>query len=212
MSSSGEKFVAYAVSLSGVVKYIGITTKPILKRWAQHCQPKRRTTALTKAIKKYGAASFTVSHVASAWDEESLNFLEQILIAQHQTFGVGGYNLTSGGSQGMSFSEASIARMRGKKSLETRQRMSDSAKKRYSSIEGKAAHSDAQKRRWENKNERAIQAARAAEQANAPGRRDFQRAVMKKMHSNPEYRKKLLVQLAVARSIRAARSKEMRPT
>lgn len=183
-------FIAYTISRDGVVKYVGITTKGLDKRWKQHCEIKRRGV-LAKAIKKYGPAAFVVEHVASSWSAAGLNALEVILIAQHGTFGRG-YNMTTGGGQGLSFSADVLAKMSEKakethSSPKTRNKMSESAKRRFASEEGKKAHSLSQVARW-TPEARAAQAERARKQYEVPGAKEAQAERAKSWFSTPTAR------------------------
>lgn len=169
-------YYAYLVSLGGVPKYIGITTKSVARRWNQHCQNGRRGI-LAKSISKHGRHSFDVQHIASAWDIPSLNDLEQILVAQYQTMVPCGYNLTSGGNQPITFAPDVIERMTRhfrNPSPKIRANMSLGAKRRYSTPEGKAAQSASQKARW-TPEARAKQAERARLQYQKPGAKEAQR-------------------------------------
>ena len=102
-----HQFHAYVVSRDGVARYVGVTTKGVMRRWNYgHKQPGGKTrTALRDAIRKYGSSAFTVEHVASAWDIASLSDLERILIEQYDTLTPNGYNLKTGGFIGIVYSD-----------------------------------------------------------------------------------------------------------
>jgi group I intron endonuclease len=85
-------------------RYIGITSQGIGKRWALHKYWARHPNkggcfALSRAIAKYGAASFNIEAIACASDYGALLDLERVLIAQERTHirSGHGYNLTLGG-------------------------------------------------------------------------------------------------------------------
>jgi group I intron endonuclease len=79
-------------------KYIGQTVKGLSKRWKTHLQAVRRGSknAIHKAIRKYGAESFTIEVIAETL-EPFLDDLEVFFIRLHNTFSKWGYNLTEGG-------------------------------------------------------------------------------------------------------------------
>lgn len=82
-------------------RYIGITSEhTVARRWWRH-QNSARTglpTPLARAIRKHGAAAFTIEAIGCGKTWSDLQLMEQALIAQHQTFiEDGGYNLTRGG-------------------------------------------------------------------------------------------------------------------
>ena len=106
-------FHAYVVKREGVVRYVGVTTRGVERRWNHgHRQPGGKTrTALKDAIRKYGKDAFTVEHVACAWDTESLSDLERILIDQYGTLSPEGYNLKGGGFIGIVYSDEIRARI-----------------------------------------------------------------------------------------------------
>jgi group I intron endonuclease len=78
-------------------RYIGQTVASLQQRWRQHVCLKSGCTALKRAIKKYGKNNFEKSVLEKCENQKALDFLEQYWINIFQTFGVGGYNLTSGG-------------------------------------------------------------------------------------------------------------------
>lgn len=79
--------------------YIG-QSKNIKKRWHDHLQNLRQGTHINRhmqsAFQKYGESAFSFS-VIEECDTSLLNEREQYWIAQYQTFGPRGYNLTPGG-------------------------------------------------------------------------------------------------------------------
>lgn len=210
------KYKAYAISLFDEIKYIGITTRSIKSRWNQHRHPKSPCVLVRRAMRKYGENSFSIEHIASSWNLENLQELERLLIEQHQTFGGGGYNLTSGGGVGLVMSDEVRARMSVGSKLshstpQARKKMSDSAKRRFATQQAREAHSLSQRARW-TPEAKAAQAERARKQMADPSRREFQRQVM--LRWSPEKRaangKKVSERLSdpVARAQHAQRIKE----
>ena len=76
-------------------QYVGITNN-LKRRWSDH---KRANGGqqIHSAIKKYGVDSFVFSHIADAFDLESAQAIERLLIAEHNTKSPCGYNHTDGG-------------------------------------------------------------------------------------------------------------------
>ena len=80
--------------------YIGITTRALSQRWAEHCSASRRNSkkAIHRAINKYGQNNFNVEIIDTATSLEELYAKEQQLIKQYESFNTHkGYNCTSGG-------------------------------------------------------------------------------------------------------------------
>ncbi len=82
-------------------RYVGITSKPIMKRWHQHAAAASKGSlyALHAAIRCHGEHAFTVVSVAEAADWTAACELEKSLIKElgtHVSTGCG-YNMTSGG-------------------------------------------------------------------------------------------------------------------
>jgi len=99
-SSAYNHFKAYLITnkVNGKV-YVGITTASLQRRWGAHiCAANRGgTSAISKAIAKYGIQQFLFEHIASASSHDDLLALEQILISQFNSFRGKGYNQTLGG-------------------------------------------------------------------------------------------------------------------
>lgn len=98
--------------------YVGQTTKSSSERWKQHCVSSN-CKKLHSAIKKYGVDSFTISEIYTSFSKEDLDNQEIYWIshlnAMDKNFG---YNLKSGGSNGIN-------------SEEVRKKIGISLKKRY---------------------------------------------------------------------------------
>lgn len=121
-------------------QYVGQTTQPIEKRWAQHVTyasigGKKECSALWNAIRKYGPDAFDVEVIATCDTQEELDRVEVLEIKARNTLSPGGYNLQTGGGNGKPSAEVRAkmsAAQKGKKrrplSLETRAKMSAARK------------------------------------------------------------------------------------
>lgn len=92
--------IAYEVTNAANGKrYIGMTVRTVRQRWNQHLADARQgsTAPLHRAIRKHGAAAFTVRAVASAATLDDLFAVEELLVQQEGTFWPVGYNATRGG-------------------------------------------------------------------------------------------------------------------
>lgn len=139
-----RSFVAYEIenAITGA-RYIGITTRSLKQRWADHCS-KTNNNVLGRAIKKYGKESFHLRPLAEAVCFPDLLELEKILIAQEKTRTFfGGYNMTDGGdgTLGIVFSDARRKRHSemSKKAMtqERKKYLSECAIKQFSSPEAR---------------------------------------------------------------------------
>lgn len=87
-------------------RYIGKTNKKNVRaRWLEHVGSALRRKsphALHAAIRKYGAAAFTIRVLTECVDDREANACERGLIAAHGTWANsrGGYNMTTGGEPG----------------------------------------------------------------------------------------------------------------
>jgi group I intron endonuclease len=104
------KYEIYIITnIVNAKQYIGIT-KRLHDRWAEHKRA-QTNSALHLAIKKYGKDKFVMSHIATAFDEESAQDIERMLIVDHNTKAPHGYNLTDGGDGVMNMDDASRKKM-----------------------------------------------------------------------------------------------------
>ena len=81
-------------------RYIGVTTRPLHVRWAQHQQDARyarSSSILHAAMRKHGVENFSCLQIASALSCDALFEVEPVLIVQHNTRSPNGYNMTDGG-------------------------------------------------------------------------------------------------------------------
>lgn len=74
-------------------RYVGITTRTIKERFAEHCKAE---SYIGKAIRKYGVENFKLYELAVANSREELCNLEVYYIEKYNTF-KNGYNQTIGG-------------------------------------------------------------------------------------------------------------------
>lgn len=80
--------------------YIGQTTQPLKKRWADHCKPSSTNCAvLHRSILKYGRDNFSIEIIDTAVTLEELNRKEAYWISYYNSITPNGYNLQSGGDR-----------------------------------------------------------------------------------------------------------------
>lgn len=100
-------------------RYVGQTILDVQLRFSKHCHPSQHPTRIKNAIHKYGKENFTVETLASATNQDDLNFLERHFIAELGTLNRRiGYNVTPGGQGGIRTKEAaekSAQKLRGRK-------------------------------------------------------------------------------------------------
>ena len=139
-------------------QYVGIT-KNLNRRWSQHKGLNKSSPILHNAIKKYGIDNFVFTHFADAFDWESAQDIERMLIAEKNTKFPHGYNMTEGGegtlgfpapNKGVPMSEeakkkSSAARIGKKSSAQARENQSLALKGMKKSEEHKAKIGAAQK-------------------------------------------------------------------
>lgn len=77
--------------------YIGQTSKDINKRFYEHCMPSSKSTAICKAIQKYGKQNFMIEEIGGANSQAELNYLEWLMIINNNSLVPNGYNLVEGG-------------------------------------------------------------------------------------------------------------------
>lgn len=79
--------------------YIGITSRPLRRRWNEHLYDARRRgqMAISRAIAKHGAENFRIEAVCSARTWSDICAIETLLIEQHGTRAPQGYNVSDGG-------------------------------------------------------------------------------------------------------------------
>jgi group I intron endonuclease len=100
-------------------RYVGQTILDVQLRFSKHCHPSQYPTRIKNAIHKYGKENFTVETLASATNQDDLNFLERHFIAELGTLNRRiGYNVTPGGRGGIRTKEAAekaAQKLRGRK-------------------------------------------------------------------------------------------------
>jgi group I intron endonuclease len=111
-----EMIVYRIKNLTNGLCYIGQTTKQLATRWKAH-QKKTGCRFLSNAIKKYGPENFQINILCRCASKEELNHREAYYIRLFKTLAPTGYNLKEGGANGTV-------------TFETRQKMSDSQRKR----------------------------------------------------------------------------------
>jgi len=77
--------------------YIGQTVQSLEARWSKHKAKNSGCPLLSRAIKKYGAESFTVDTVSGCASQEQLNDSEIFFIDYFQALTPDGYNIAKGG-------------------------------------------------------------------------------------------------------------------
>lgn len=83
-------------------KYVGQTVKTIEKRLKEHFKAafvEHRKSIIYDAIRKYGIKNFEIKCIQDNITIEDLDIAEQYWIQQYNSFGVFGYNATTGGNQ-----------------------------------------------------------------------------------------------------------------
>lgn len=85
-------------------KYVRQTVQSIEIRWKAHLRSKM-CRYLRYAIDKHGSENFKIEEIASGFDRESLDQMEQQLIASFETLSPKGYNLRTGGHSNSRLSE-----------------------------------------------------------------------------------------------------------
>lgn len=80
-------------------KYVGITTKTVMRRWSAHqCHARHGSKMLLHvAIREHGSDAFDVEHIACGRDFEALKAAEMAAILQFDCMAPRGYNRTRGG-------------------------------------------------------------------------------------------------------------------
>lgn len=115
----GLRFVKPGHRRDGAIRYIGQTSKPLAHRWRGHiADSKRFSSALQRAIRKYGDGAFLIEELERCATRELANERERLLIDEHRTrvsHRTGGLNVASGG-QGVDYSDP-VVRARHRASL-----------------------------------------------------------------------------------------------
>lgn len=86
--------------------YIGQTAN-FYRRWNAHCSPHSKS-ALSAAVRKHGADSFTLCFLGEYTHQEDLNNAEDYYIELYQSLSPGGYNLVTGQQKNRIWSAQSL--------------------------------------------------------------------------------------------------------
>ncbi len=160
-------------------RYIGITAQPLKSRWRAHKAHAKRCADghLQMAIRKYGAAGFSVKTLVLSDDYSYLKLLEQRAIVSFKTKSPRGYNLTDGGDGvlGVVMSE------------ESRVRRSIAQLKSFADPKRKKRHAEAQRSPELAKIRSDNQKAKWAD----PSKRDRMIRLLQERSLDEEYRAKL---------------------
>lgn len=160
MATSKRIAVYVITNIVNGKQYVGITGE-LKMRWYRHRKAGGSSPALHAAIRAYGVDNFVFTHLMDVFNIEYAKEIEQELIASKGTKVPFGYNLTDGGEGTLGISQSQVTRQKksesGKKrrhSSETRKKMSESQKgvaKPKFSEEHKAKLSEATKKYWSAK-------------------------------------------------------------
>ena len=79
--------------------YIGLTTRPLSKRFNEHKTDKRKTriTGISRAMRKYGYEHFSIVEISTAENKKELMQMEKDYILEYNSLAPNGYNFTTGG-------------------------------------------------------------------------------------------------------------------
>ena len=75
-------------------QYVGVTDRSLEDRWQWHLYS---TTAIGRAIKKYGKENFTIEAISQCDTMDNAYLLEPQFIVEHNTLYPNGYNISTGG-------------------------------------------------------------------------------------------------------------------
>ncbi len=117
--------------------YVGITSRTLSSRWYHHTRPESNCTYLKNAILKYGQHQFKIEQIDQASSSKEALTLEKKHIESYNSLAPNGYNLMISGEFGH-FSEESIEKLK------------DSQKKRWESIEEREYYSELWKQKFKD--------------------------------------------------------------
>lgn len=112
--------------------YVGKTSRLLETRWNEHVQAAMRGVSypLYSAMRKYGIASFTITHLLDVSDEDLDNAERKTIVEYHSHISEGfGYNLTEGGDGTKGFKHKSGSRTGKKNSFFGRKHRKDTCEK-----------------------------------------------------------------------------------
>lgn len=168
--------------------YVGCTAYSLEARWYAHLKNSQYVNyALYKAMRKYGVENFSVKKLMDCSDEDHMLLMETAFIAEFDTFGKSGYNMTIGGQSGPPpFSD------------KAKKKMSVSARQPHRS----AMSSKYAKALWINPGENAAKLSKAnIKRFQDPDQVRQRSENQKSIWSRPEYREVQLHKLAKAREV-----------
>ena len=182
----------YKIEFSNGKVYIGLTTRPLHKRKAEHewHAKKGNPIYVYNAIRKYNMVDtleLIVIDTAETWDELCRKEREQI--EMHQSYNKEyGYNGTRGGEGVVGYrhteeqkQKMSDAKKKQWEDPKARQRMSDAMKEHWEDLEARQKASDAAKKRWEDPQARQ----RLIDAFNTPQARQKLSDASRKRHHKP---------------------------
>jgi group I intron endonuclease len=161
--------------------YIGITLKSASERWEkhqEHARGKRNNGALYSALRKYGPDSFTLEVLITSDDWESLCKLEREFIQKFKTLSPGGYNIALGGEG-----------VQGKRSEADKRKISEAQKKRFQDPEERRKLIERGLKASQSEEFRKAQSVRSKLMMKDPAMRARLSAAAKRQFSSPESRK-----------------------
>lgn len=102
----------YLITSPSGKQYVGMTTRTLAERWAEHCAAARQGSdlLLARAIRKHEADALKVEVLHESDDQDELWALEVEEISRRSTAAPNGYNLTLGGD-GMILAPEAVERL-----------------------------------------------------------------------------------------------------
>lgn len=159
-----RSFVYKITNLVNGKAYIGVTNRPLIERFYEHCRSggsKGVARLLTKAIRKYGKDNFSKEIIFTTFDRKfALNVMETFYIMWHGTYFAWkrGYNMSFGGegNLGAFVSEEAKDKMRATKAAnpyvftdEHRAKLREKRKGRVPTPESIQKQSESARRRYQ---------------------------------------------------------------
>lgn len=109
--------------------YVGQTRGTLWERFREHTRYKSGCVVLRSSVNKYGAENFYIEPLSVCADQIEMDWAESYWIDYHNSLVPNGYNLKTGGKEGVIFTDEirkkiSVANTGRKPSLESRLKMS----------------------------------------------------------------------------------------